>query len=337
MHLHMLFTCPQNEITFLHISQILCCTVCWCVQNIKFDSLSLTTVHYREKKPRYIGVVGRICSNRNGNETTDHLQPFNGLTDWSDRFESISEINGWDEASKKLWVRVSMTGWAATAYKRLTAETRATHEATTKALKKRFEPDSKQNVYMAELNSRTSEDWATFGKDLRTLAEKAYPDLEGEAQELLALLQCIEDPQLAFVVRQKQPETVDEAVQATLELHLYLPRPKAAVPHDLVNAISTEDSDNKGRSEVVAATTVPKKGNNFEMLKRMEADIKSLKQSQAPEGGFRGERRHMPWDRLYAGSVESKATLPGGVRPDSNKNSSRKTTNPCSNEPRCRG
>ena len=54
-------------------------------------------------------------------------QPFNGLTnwtDWSDRFQSIAEINEWDAAAKKKWVRVSLTGRAATAYKRLSAETK---------------------------------------------------------------------------------------------------------------------------------------------------------------------------------------------------------------------
>lgn len=78
-------------------------------------------------------------------------QPFNGTTnwtDWSDRFDSIAEINGWDAATKCKWIRVSLVGRAATAYKRLSEVVRADFTATMGALKKRFEPESKQNVYM---------------------------------------------------------------------------------------------------------------------------------------------------------------------------------------------
>lgn len=49
-----------------------------------------------------------------------------------------------------------------------------------------------------------------------------YSDLEEKARELLALgqfLSNIDNPQVAFGVRQKRPETVDAAVTETIELH----------------------------------------------------------------------------------------------------------------------
>lgn len=55
--------------------------------------------------------------------------------------------------------------------------------------------------------------------------ERAYPTLQPEAQELLALnrfLDAIKDPQLAFGVRQRTPANLDQAVAATLELDMYL-------------------------------------------------------------------------------------------------------------------
>ena len=60
---------------------------------------------------------------------------------------------------------------------------------------------------------------------MRTLADKAYGDLEEKARERLALTQFlthIENPQVAFGVRQKRPETVEAAVVATIELESYL-------------------------------------------------------------------------------------------------------------------
>ena len=56
----------------------------------------------------------------------------------------------------------------------------------------------KKELYMAEMQTRsrnTTEDWAVFGKELKRLADKAYPDLQEETHECLALNQY---PQLAF-------------------------------------------------------------------------------------------------------------------------------------------
>ncbi len=55
--------------------------------------------------------------------------------------------------------------------------------------------------------------------------ERAYPDLQENAREQLALtyyLGQLEHQQLAFSVNQKCPKTVDEAVSATLEMESYL-------------------------------------------------------------------------------------------------------------------
>ena len=68
------------------------------------------------------------------------------------------------------------------------------------------------------------EGWAEFGEDLRVLADKAYPDLVDEARERFALNQYLiqlSNPQVAFAVKQTKPTTVDDAVQATLEMESY--------------------------------------------------------------------------------------------------------------------
>ena len=97
-----------------------------------------------------------------------------------------------------------------------------------KALQRRFALDSRRELFVAELNTRRKcrdEDWASFGDALRVLSDKAYPDLEDKAKERLSLNQYllqIEDPQVAFGVKQKRPSTVEDAVAATIELESYL-------------------------------------------------------------------------------------------------------------------
>ena len=151
-----------------------------------------------------------------------------GFSDWIDHFECIANVHGWDEDAKRKWIRARLNGRAAAVWRRLSVAEKDTYEHIVAALKKRFEPECKKRVYVAEFQHRRklpAEDWVTFAEDLLTLVEKAYPTLQAEAQELLALnrfLDEIKDPQLAFGVRQRTPENLDQAVASTLELETYL-------------------------------------------------------------------------------------------------------------------
>ena len=132
---------------------------------------------------------------------------FNGegsWTDWLDHFESVADVNEWDAAANKKWIRARLTGRAAKALRKLPDDDCETFDKITATLKKRFEPKCKKEVYMAEFQAKRkkrTEDWAAFGEDLKTLVERAYPMLQAEAQELLALnhfLSQLEDSQLSF-------------------------------------------------------------------------------------------------------------------------------------------
>ena len=150
-------------------------------------------------------------------------------TEWLEHFESVAAVNKWESDAEKLkWLRVRLTAKAQTAVRKLPGSVRDNYGECIKALKQRFEPDSKKELYVAELHTRArhkGEDWASYGDTLRTLADKAYGDLEEKARERLALTQYlshIDNPQVAFGVRQKRPETVQAAVVATIELESYL-------------------------------------------------------------------------------------------------------------------
>ena len=95
-----------------------------------------------------------------------------------------------------------LTGRAALAFKKFPAATKVDYKLTTEALKKRFKPVSRKELYLAEMQSRRKcrdEDWAILGEELKTLAEKAYHGLQDEAQEVLALnhyLAQLDNPQV---------------------------------------------------------------------------------------------------------------------------------------------
>ena len=123
-------------------------------------------------------------------------------SDWVDHFESVADVNDWDVDAKKKWIRARLTGRAATAFRRLPEADRATFAKIVAGLTERFEPKCRKELYIAEFQRRSkrrNEDWASYAEDLKTLVEKAYPALQAEALELLALnhfLAQIDNPQL---------------------------------------------------------------------------------------------------------------------------------------------
>lgn len=159
-------------------------------------------------------------------------EPFDGTGTWLEwvaHFENVAIVNNWVNADDKLkWLRVRLTGKAQTAFMRFPEATRNNFGEAIVALNRRFNPDSKRELYVAELQSRKKrkdEDWASFGDALKVLADKAYPDLEENARERLALNQFLAElgnPQIAFGVKQKRPKTAEDAVVSTIELESYL-------------------------------------------------------------------------------------------------------------------
>ena len=158
------------------------------------------------------------------------------------------------------------------AFKKLPDDAKESFETAVTALGERFEPQSKRELYVAEFQTRRkrkTEGWADFGEDLRVLADRAFPQLNTEAKQLLALQQFmsqVDNPQVAFSVKQRHPTTVEQAVMMTLELESFLgPKQRVArleeVPVDHVSTKQQQDSllqamaDILGRLEKLEAQT----------------------------------------------------------------------------------
>ena len=85
--------------------------------------------------------------------------------DWVDHFESVAAINEWDNAAKLLWMRVRLVGRAQTAYGSLPTTAKESYAALKKALKDRFEPDSRRELYLSKFSTRKrrpGEGWAEY-------------------------------------------------------------------------------------------------------------------------------------------------------------------------------
>ena len=230
-------------------------------------------------------------------------EPFNGEASWEEwklHFEDVAAVNEWTDDQKLKWLRVRLTGRAQKAFHRLPEEAQATYEGATIALQERFEPKSRKTRYQAEFETRRkkrSEGWADFAEDLRSLADKAFPELQAEAKECLALqtyLQQLEQPQVAFSVKQRRPATLDDAVAATLEMESY------AVTFSRVGTVATlqEEEDRPAVGEGTATSTIATVDATSKlttMLKKLMERVETLEKHQAAGKG--GDAASLPQRR----------------------------------------
>lgn len=99
--------------------------------------------------------------------------------EWIDHFESLADVNKWGSNADKLkWLKVCLTSRAMKVFRQLPGATRNDYKLAMKALRKRFEPESRTEFYIAELQirrRRKGEDWATFGEELKSIAGQSVP------------------------------------------------------------------------------------------------------------------------------------------------------------------
>ena len=235
--------------------------------------------------------------------------------EWLEHFENVAAVNKWTPEQKLLWLKVRLTGRAQRAFKQLPEEAQAAYPEAVKALHVRFEPESKRVLYVAEFHTRTkkkSEGWADFGEDLRVLADRAFPTLGADARQLLALQQYLtqlDNPQVAFAVKQRHPTTVEAAVSITLELESYL------LPKQRVARVEEAPVDHLGIKQDALLETM---STILDRLERLETQTSvtprnnqpKAKEASAPVVCYKcGKEGH------YARGCAAKKKLPGNGRP----------------------
>ena len=158
----------------------------------------------------------------------DNFDGKGDFDNWVSYFECVATINGWTNEEKLLWIRVSLRGAAHVAYQCFDHETQNSYVTVKTALRERFEPQCKSELYKIEFEKRgkNEEDtWPDFADELMVLARRAFPGLQNESKEIIALnkfLANLQDPRVCLAVRQRRPRTLREAVSATLEMESYL-------------------------------------------------------------------------------------------------------------------
>ena len=129
-----------------------------------------------------------------------------GWDEWLEHFECVSRVNQWDKTKQLLWLSVCLTDKAQTAWRLLNSETKSDYDLAKAALRRRFEPESRRELYASEfrtLTRRSGESWGDVADNLCILSEKAFPTFHQKDREQLALqrfLNLLENPEIALSV-----------------------------------------------------------------------------------------------------------------------------------------
>jgi len=132
------------------------------------------------------------------------------------------------------------------------------------------------------------EGWRDFANSLKTFVEKAFPNLEPAAKEMLALnqyLSQLENQQIAFGVKQRRPSSLVEAVSFTIEMESYLQRPAkvASVTNEEPSLVSTIQNQQGAIVKTLEDVTC---------LQRLEATMQDFPpvETRRPPSQYQGQR-----------------------------------------------
>ncbi|KAJ8018186.1 hypothetical protein HOLleu_43967 [Holothuria leucospilota] len=155
---------------------------------------------------------------------------YDGKTSWEDylaQFEMVAELHRWSGGVKAMCLAASLRGDAQAILADLEAEKRRNYTNLVDALSSRFGPTRQTELRSIQLRNRCRKKGETIpelAQDVKRLTRFAYPGASSHLQDQLArdhFVDCLEEPELRLGVHQTRPKTLEEAVQAALEIEAF--------------------------------------------------------------------------------------------------------------------
>ena len=155
---------------------------------------------------------------------------FDGRSSWeayATQFDLLAELNHWTEEEKATYLAISLRGTALTVLTNLPEKQRRSYPALVQALRNRFGTGHQTELNRAKLRARVrrrDETLPALAEDVERLTRLAYP---GAAEEMVATLSkdqfidALHDEDTKLRVRQLRPQTLQRALEMTLELESY--------------------------------------------------------------------------------------------------------------------
>ena len=149
------------------------------------------------------------------------------LRDYLKTFERVADINNWSEAQKCDALATHLAGAAQQVYTDAPENVGYSYNKLVAELRAVFEPAGQAEFFQAQLIIRRrekGEGWPQLGQAIRRLVRQSYPEADQVTQDRLAreaFIDAIDDRDLRSKVRDKEPETLNRAVQTAVRCEAY--------------------------------------------------------------------------------------------------------------------
>ena len=196
---------------------------------------------------------------------------FNGTDDWSTyitHFEICAELGQWNPREKTLALLASLRGDAQKFAMTMRRVDRETYQTVKSELESRFGKTRQQQMWISRFESRlrdTCEDYAILGDDLRYLVQRAYPNMQHEAQEMIALNQFYKSVpnEIKYKCLAERCQTIQETI---LVIEIYVSVFHPSVQQSQYVRMTSQQHENDQNSE-------------NSTIRRLEEKIQHLKMS----------------------------------------------------------
>jgi hypothetical protein len=212
---------------------------------------------------------------------------FDGSTSWTDfksHFEVCSELNGWSQNEKGMYLAVSLRGNAQGVLGNLPSYEQRDFLSLCKALEHGFAPGNQTELYRAQLRERKQkavESLPELGQDIRRLTNLAYPTASTSLKAILAKEQFIDslrDTYMRLRIKQARLLDLNDAIRHAVELQAFLSSDvKLQETKGFVRAVE------RNPPNIKSSETGQLLKNITEILVSLQSDLKALKDKQRNE------------------------------------------------------
>ena len=148
------------------------------------------------------------------------------MDELQDSLDAFSELNGWTDEQKGLYLSVSLRGQAQGVFGNL-GSGKPSYKDLVTALEERFAPPNQTELYRVQLQERcqkASESMAELGQEIRRLTNLAYPKAPSDVRETLAKEQFVDalvNSEMRLKIEQARPVDLNDAVRHAVELEAF--------------------------------------------------------------------------------------------------------------------
>ena len=234
---------------------------------------------------------------------TPRMYTGNGSTSWREykgHFERVSRINGWRDEQKLDYLWVHLAEAALSYVETLAPERTDTYRGISAALEERFGDAQLAEVFKSELRSRrrrTEESLPALAQDINRLVQRAYPGMEHQAVEELAIerfREAIPEHEQRMAVFRSKAETLDQAVKAAIDAESWQISENRRASTQKIRAVWNQDARAEDKEEIDSTPVETRLQNQLESLAtevRMLKQMFGSKDNRPPRATYSQQRR----------------------------------------------